>query len=78
VTSTTIRVDTDTHRALADLAKASGATLLDTVRAAVHALQRQRLGAEVAAQLSVLRSDPTDWADYLTEAADTDVADGIS
>lgn len=75
--STTIRVDTETHASLVAMSRAMGASLIDTVRAAAAALQRQRFGAEVASQLSVLRTDAEAWADYLAEGDATEVADGL-
>ncbi len=76
-TTTTIRVDTQTHARLLELSRASGATLLETVRAAAEALRRERFAHRVAAELERLRQDPDAWQAYLTEAGSTSVADGI-
>ncbi len=75
--STTIRVDTETHASLVAMSRAMGASLIDTVKAAAAALQRQRFGADVVAQLSVLKSDPVAWAEYVAESDLTEVADGL-
>ncbi|CAN5756151.1 hypothetical protein BH23ACT5_BH23ACT5_20830 [soil metagenome] len=75
--TTTIRVDTDTHARLLALSKATGASLMDTVRDAAEALRRQRFAQQVAAELAGLQKKPEEWAAYLTEAEETSVSDGI-
>jgi hypothetical protein len=75
--TTTIRVDTDTHARLIELSKASGASLMETVRDAAEALRRQRFARQVAGELAELQRNPEAWADYLAEAEETSVADGI-
>lgn len=75
--TTTIRVDTDTHARLLDLSRATGASLIETVRDATEALSRQRFAHQVAAELDKLRQDPGAWEAYLAEADDTSVSDGI-
>ena len=76
--TTTIRVDTETHAALLDLAAESGASLMETTRAAAEALRRQRFAGHVTDELNGLRSDPDAWADYLAEADSTSVRDGVA
>lgn len=75
--TTTIRVDTDTHARLLALSKATGASLIDTVRDATEALRRQRFAHQVAAELVELHKDPQAWEAYLAEANQTSVSDGI-
>jgi hypothetical protein len=75
--TTTIRVDTDTHARLLDLSKATGASLIETVRDATEALSRQRFAHQVAAELDKLRQDPQAWEAYLAEAEETSVSDGV-
>jgi predicted transcriptional regulator len=75
--TTTIRVDDETHARLVELSAASDATLMDTVRAATDALERQRFADRVTRQFDVLRADPDAWADYLAEGETTSVSDGI-
>lgn len=75
--TTTIRVDTDTHAHLVALSKDSGASLIDTVREATEALQRQRFARQVAGELALLQARPAEWAAYLAEADETSVSDGI-
>ncbi len=75
--TTTIRVDTDTHARLLALSKATGASLIETVRDAAEALRRQRFARQVAAELAELRQDTQAWQGYLAEAGETSVSDGI-
>ena len=76
--TTTIRVDHETHETLLELAAESGASLIETTRAAALALRRQRFAQHVTDELDALRSDPDAWADYLSEAETTSVRDGIN
>ena len=75
--TTTIRVDSETHARLVELSEAVGVTLLETVRQAAEALRRQRFAQTVAAEIAELRRDPDAWEDYLAEAETTSVTDGI-
>jgi hypothetical protein len=75
--TTTIRVDTETHALLSELSRASGMSLIDTVREAAEALRRRRFAERVTDELVALRSDPKGWQDYLDEAGSTEVSDGI-
>ena len=75
--STTVRVDTETHRRLRELAKETGAPILDTVRDAARALERERSFARLRAQLDALRADPAAWAEYEAEIESLPVADGL-
>jgi predicted DNA-binding protein len=75
--TTTIRVDTGTHARLVELSRATGATLIETVRDAAEALRRQRFAHQVAAELAELRRDPASWESYLAEADSTSMTDGI-
>ena len=75
--TTTIRVDTDTHARLVELSRASGSSLIDTVRDAAEALRRQRFAHRVAEELNDLRKDADSWRAYLREAESTSVADGV-
>lgn len=77
MSSTTIRVDSETHARLMELSKEKGATLTDTVRDAAEALRRQRFAALASSELDELRADPEAWADYLAESASTSVTDGL-
>ena len=77
MSTTTIRVDRDTHARLIEMSRSSGDSLTETVRQAADALRRVRLGLRVQQQHTQLRSDPDVWADYLAEAEATHVTDGI-
>ena len=77
MSTTTIRVDTDTHARLLELSQATGDSLIETVREATEALRRQRFASRVTSELDELRNDTTAWADYLAEANTTSVSDGI-
>ncbi len=75
--TTTIRVDRETHERLVELSKDSGRSLIDTVSEAAEALRRKRFAEQVRSQLDALRSDPEAWLDYLAEAEETHVTDGL-
>lgn len=75
--TTTIRVDSETHARLLEMSKASGASLIDTVRDAAEALRRLRFAQQVTSELAALRADTAAWADYLAEADATAVTDGL-
>ena len=76
--TTTIRVDTDTHSRLLEMSKATGDSLIDTVRAAAEALRREQFASRVTAELDDLRRDGDAWQAYLAEAESSLVADGIA
>jgi len=75
--TTTIRVDSETHARLVELSEAGGATLIDTMREATEALERQRFGVRVTTEMAELRQDTHAWAAYLADAEATSVGDGI-
>ncbi len=77
MSTTTIRVDTETHARLLEMSRQTDSSLIDTVRDAAEALQRQQFAREVASELDQLRSDPEIWKTYLGDAESTSVADGI-
>ena len=77
MSTTTIRVDTDTHARLLELSQATGSSLIETVRDATEALRRQRFAHRVAAEFAEMRSDPDAWEAYLGEERATSVNDGI-
>lgn len=77
MSTTTIRVDADTHARLVELSRATGDSLIDTVRDATEALRRQRFASDATAELDELRKDPAAWNDYLAEADRTSVSDGV-
>lgn len=76
-TTTTIRVDRETHARLLELSRATGSSLIETVRAAAEALRRQRFAVQVAWEFDALRRDAQAWQAYLADAESTFVGDGI-
>lgn len=76
--TTTIRIDAETHAQLVALSRSANATLVDTVRDAAEALRRQRFGRQVAREIDELSRDSAAWSDYLTNAEETSVPDGIA
>ncbi|MEL7209894.1 MAG: hypothetical protein AAGK32_16945 [Actinomycetota bacterium] len=77
-TTTTIRVDTETHARLVELSELSGSSLIETVREATEALRRLRFARRVASELSELRNDPAAWDDYIADAEASSVTDGLT
>ena len=75
--TTTIRVDKETHARLLELSRASGASLVETVREAAEALRRSRFAHQVSGELEELRRDSEAWDSYLADADTTSVSDGI-
>lgn len=76
MTSTTIRVDIETHALLLELGTDRGASLMDTVRDAAHALHRQQFAHQVSSEIQSLRADTDAWDEYLIDAESTNVGDG--
>lgn len=75
--TTTIRIDTKTHRQLVEISKASGSTITATVERATEALRREVFAHTVADELASLRKDADAWAGYISESESSTVADGI-
>lgn len=75
--ATTICVVPEMHSRLVELSRATGSSLIETVRDASEALARQQFANLVAGELDELRSNPKAWADYLAEAAVTSVSNRI-
>ena len=77
MSTTTIRVDQETHRRLIAISRASNRPLIDVVRDAAEALERAGFASLVAAQLDALRHDPDEWACY-TAQSEFAVHDGLA
>jgi predicted transcriptional regulator len=77
MSSTTIRVDSETHARLVELSRKSGHSLIETVREASEALRRQRFADAVVEELVALRNRPGEWDAYLGEAESAAVTDGL-
>lgn len=58
--STSVRIDVRTHRELKVLAASLGVSVGDTVALAVRRLRQDRIGADLAQDLS---ANETDWLD---------------
>lgn len=76
--STTIRVDRATHQRLLTISTQQGFSLMEILRRATDALDRELFVGEARAQIEKLKADPQAWADYLHESLLTEVADGIN
>ena len=76
--STTIRVDRDTHQRLLAFSQQQGLSLMEILRRATDALDRELFVGEARAQIEKLKADPQTWADYLHESSLTEVADGVN
>ena len=76
--STTIRVDRDTHQRLLAFSQQQGLSLMEILRRATDALDRELFVGEARAQIEKLKADPRAWADYLRESSLTEVADGVN
>ena len=77
VSTTTIRVDQETHRRLIAISRATNRPLIDVLRDAADALERARFATLVASQLDALRHDPEDWVRYIAHA-ELAVHDGLA
>lgn len=75
--STTIRVDRDTHQRLLAFSQQQGLSLMEILRRATDALDRELFVGEARSQIEKLKADPQAWVDYLRESSLTEVADGI-
>ena len=75
--TTTIRVDSKTHKNLVELSEMTGCSIIDTVREAAEALRRQRFAHQVNDEMAALRSDAQAWAAYLADGDQTSVGDGV-
>jgi predicted transcriptional regulator len=76
VSTTTIRVDHETHRRLVAISRASNRSLIDVVRDAAEALERAQFATLVSSQLDAMRRQRDDWAAY-TGDAELAVRDGL-
>ena len=76
--STTIRVDRDTHQRLLTFSQQQGLSLMEVLRRATDALDRELFVGEARSQIEKLKADPQAWTDYLRESLLTEVADGIN
>jgi hypothetical protein len=64
----TVKVDTETHRALRELAAALGLNMTAVLKQAVRRMQKEQFWQGVREDFARLRQDPKAWAGYLAEA----------
>ena len=76
--STTIRVDRDTHQRLLAISTQQGFSLMEILRRATDALDRELFVGEARSQIEKLKADPQAWADYLRDSSLTEVSDGVN
>ena len=77
MSTTTVRIDRETHARLVRMSKLAGVSLGATIRDATEALRRQRFAHRVVAEVAELRNDRSAWSSYLEEAESTSVVDGL-
>ena len=77
MSTTTVRIDRETHARLVRMSKLAGVSLGTTIRDAAEALRRQRFAHRVAAEVAELQNDRAAWSSYLQEAESTSVVDGL-
>jgi len=67
VASATVRIKSETHTKLRDIAKSSGQSMPDVLDEAVETLRRIRLLEETSRAYAALRADPKAWRAELAE-----------
>jgi hypothetical protein len=79
MSTTTIRVSSQTHRVLTLLAQSQQESITALIDAAVELYRRQQLLLTTNAAYATLRSDPAAWAEVQQEQASWDhtVGDGL-
>lgn len=77
--STTIRISTQTHNSLRELAQATNLPMQKIIEEAIDQYRRQHLLAAANAAYAQLRADEPEWQVYLKEQAEWDDAlnDGL-
>lgn len=76
--TTTIRVDRDTHQRLLVFSQQQGLSLIEILRRATDALDRELFVGEARSQMQELKADPQAWSDYLRDFSRTEVSDGVN
>lgn len=74
-TTTTIRVDRETHARLLELSRVSGRPLIETVKSAAEALERQAFVTRVRAEFEAMSDE--EMASYRVEIDSVTVSDGL-
>ncbi len=80
MTTTTVRVSTETRDRLRALADLAGKPMHQVVDEALAAYRRERFFAELDAGYAALRADPSAWSEVLGERAEMEGAlgDGLA
>lgn len=63
----TVRIKSETHAKLRDIAKSSGMSMPEILDEAIEVLRRSRLLDETSRAFEMLRSDPKAWRAELAE-----------
>ena len=79
MTTTTIRVSTETRDTLHELARTSGVSMQQVLERAIETYRRQRILAEVNAAYATVHEDAAAWDDLARErsAWDATLPDGL-
>jgi predicted transcriptional regulator len=79
MSSLSIRISSETHQKVRDLAKTKGESMQSVIDKAVEDYRRQRFLEEANRQFAVLRADPQAWQEELEErhAWDAVLMDGL-
>lgn len=77
--SKTIHLDTDTFRAISELAEQENRTVQETLTVVIEHYQKARFWEQARKDIARLRADPAAWAEYQDEIAlwDTLAGDGL-
>lgn len=77
--ATTVRISTQTHRVLQELARDSGEAMAAIVDRAIDDYRRKQFLEGLAADFAALKRDPEAWKEELEERAiwDRALADGL-
>lgn len=73
--TTTIRVDRETHAALLEMSSAAGRSLMETIKDATEALRRQEFADQVRSEFEAMSAE--DHESYRAEIDRYPVGDGL-
>jgi len=75
----TVRIHSQTHAKLRELARQSGESMTDLLEKAVSAYQRRVFLEQLNRDFAALRADPNSWREELAERAEWDatLGDGL-
>ena len=80
MSSLSIRISTETHQKVRELAKTDGESMQNVIDKAIEDYRRQRFLEEANRQYAALRADPQAWQEELEEreAWDAVLMDGLT